>query len=112
MSRAKRIAKWLLRVGASRPLGARDDGFSTDGAHRHPLAPNRLRRRFAVRTVNTVWAADITACWTREGWCYLAVVLDLALRRIVGWALRRSPSPELAIAALECALPRLPRGAR
>jgi transposase InsO family protein len=107
----KRVAR-LMREAGLRARGRRRFHTTTDSDHRHPVAPNRLRRRFAVPTLNTVWAADITACWTREGWCYLAVILDLASRRIVGWAVRRSPSPELAIAALECALPRLPYGGR
>jgi transposase InsO family protein len=108
---AKRVAR-LMRTAGLHARGRRRFRATTDSAHQYPVAPNRLRRRFAVGRVNTVWAADITACWTREGWCYLAVVLDLASRRIVGWALRRSPSPELVTAALECALPRLQRGAR
>jgi transposase InsO family protein len=70
------------------------------------------RQRFAVRHLNQVWAADITACWTREGWCYMAVILDLASRRVVGWAVRRTLTTELVTAALAGALPRLPRGAR
>ncbi len=49
-------------------------------------APNRLARQFAVPALNRVWAADVTYCWTREGWLYLAVVLDLGSRRVVGWA--------------------------
>src|SRR6185503_7505749 len=61
---------------------------------------------FAVTTPNTVWAADITALWTHEGWCYLAVVLDLASRRVVGWAVRPTLESELVLAALHLALGR------
>ena len=57
--------------------------------------PNRLRRAFRVRQLNRAWASDVTACWTREGWCYLAVVMDLASRRIVGWSVRRTPTSDL-----------------
>ena len=106
----KRVAR-LMRAAGLRARGRRRFRVTTDSTHRYPLAPNHLRRHFAVTTVNSVWAADLTACWTREGWCYLAVVLDLASRRVVGWALRRSASLELVTAALECALPRLRRGA-
>lgn len=102
---AKRVAR-LMRVAGLHARGRRRFQLTTDSAHRHPIAPNRLRRRFAVRQVNRVWAADITACWTRDGWCYLAVVLDLASRRVVGWALRRTANPELVIAALTPALSR------
>lgn len=108
---AKRVAR-LMRAAGLHARGRRRFRATTDSDHRYPLAPNRLRRRFSIEKINTVWAADMTACWTRDGWCYLAVVLDLASRRIVGWALRRTPSSELVTAALECALPRLPRGAR
>ena len=52
-------------------------------------------------------AADLTACWTEEGRCYLAVVLDFASRRVVGWAVHGAPTTDLAIAALSLALPRL-----
>jgi len=107
----KRVAR-LMRAAGLHARGRRRFRSTTDSDHPFPLAPNRLRRRFRVTTPNRVWAADMTACWTREGWCYLAVVLDLASRRIVGWAARRTPNAELVTAALECALPRLRTGAR
>jgi len=106
----KRVAR-LMRTAGLVARGRRRFRVTTDSTHHLPMAPNRLRQRFAVTAVNTVWAADITACWTREGWCYLAVILDLASRRVVGWALRRTPATELVVAALSSALPRLRRGA-
>lgn len=69
---------------------------------RDPLAapaPNRLQQRFAVGQVNEVWAADITALPTHEGWLYLAVLLDLCSRAIVGWAVRPTLQTELVLAA-------------
>ena len=102
----KRIAR-LMRAAGLFAHGRRRFVISTQSDHGERIAPHRLRRRFHRRKLNRVWAADITACWTREGWCYLAVILDLASRRVVGWALRRSPGPELVIAALSVALPRL-----
>jgi transposase InsO family protein len=96
-----------MRSAGLQARGRRRFRLTTESGHRYPIAPNRLRRRFAVARLNHVWAADITACWTREGWCYLAVVLDLASRRVVGWAVRRIASPELVIAALTPALSRL-----
>jgi transposase InsO family protein len=80
---------------------------TTDSRHQLPIAPNRLRQRFAVRRPNRVWSADITACWTREGWCYLAIVLDLASRRVVGWAVATAPTAQLVMTALTGALPRI-----
>ena len=71
-----------------------------------PPAPNTLAQGFTVARPNRVWASDITALPTREGWLYLAVVLDLCSRRIVGWAMRPTLETELATAALHLALSR------
>ena len=99
----KRVAR-LMRVAGLYARGRRRFRLTTDSSHRHPIAPNRLQRRFAVAQVNSVWGADMTACATREGWCYLAVVIDLASRRIIGWAARRAPTHELVLSALQQAL--------
>ncbi|MEX1103044.1 MAG: IS3 family transposase, partial [Dehalococcoidia bacterium] len=64
-----------------------------------PVAPNWLARQFTVAKPNRVWASDLTYCWTEEGWLYLAVVLDLFSRRVVGWAAGPNPDHELALAA-------------
>jgi len=68
------------------------------------VAPNRLQRAFTVAAPNRVWAADLTYCATQEGWLYLAVVLDLCSRRVVGWATSRSPDHHVALAAWERAV--------
>jgi putative transposase len=101
-----------MRTAGLCARGRRRFRVTTDSRHKLTIAPNHLRQRFAVRVLNRVWAADITACWTRDGWCYFAVVLDLASRRVVGWAVRRTLGTELAAAALASALPRLARGTR
>ncbi|SDJ60945.1 putative transposase [Paraburkholderia steynii] len=67
-------------------------------------APNRLRRAFDVAMPNRVWAGDVTYVWTQEGWLYLAVVIDLFSRRVVGWACSASPDTNLVIRALQLAL--------
>ncbi len=72
--------------------------------HGMPVAENLLDRRFAVRTPDSVWATDITYIWTREGWLYLAVVMDLFSRRIVGWSMADHMRTELVRGALEMAL--------
>jgi putative transposase len=77
---------------------------TTDSKHSHPVAPNLLDRQFETDAPNKVWVADITYIWTREGWLYLAVILDLYGRRVVGWALRRRMSQELALEALRRAI--------
>jgi putative transposase len=74
-------------------------------AHARPAA-NHLARRFTVAAPNRVWAADITAIPTQEGWVYLAVLLDLWSRRIVGWALRPTLEADLVCAALQIAVAR------
>lgn len=70
------------------------------------VAPNLLARRFAVPPARTVWLADTTYIPTREGWTYLAVVLDLRTRRIVGWSAQATFTEALPLAALEMALGR------
>jgi putative transposase len=106
----KRVAR-LMRVAGLRARGRRRFVVTTDSRHSFTIAPNRLRRRFQPRRLNQVWAADMTACRLKDGWCYLAVVLDLASRRVIGWSVHRTPAPELVIAALRPALPRVPKGA-
>jgi putative transposase len=107
----KRVAR-LMRAAGLFARGRRRFRVTTDSRHKLTIAPNHLRQRFAIRTVNRVWGADITACWTRDGWCYLAVILDLASRRVIGWAVRQTLATELATTALTRALPRLTRGTR
>ena len=60
---------------------------TTDSRHSFPVAPNLLNRKFDVDKPNRFWATDITYIWSLEGWLYLAVVLDLYSRQIVGWAI-------------------------
>lgn len=67
-------------------------------------APNRLARQFTVRERNRVWAADLTYCWTQEGWLYLAALLDLSSRRVVGWAASASADHRVVLAAWERAV--------
>lgn len=79
---------------------------TTDSDHGRPLAPNLLARQFEVEVTNRVWCADITAIWTLEGWLYLAAVLDLHDRQVVGWARAEHMRAELAPSALKMALGR------
>lgn len=75
------------------------------------IAPNHLARQFEVDTPGRVFAGDITYIWTQAGWMYLAIVMDLCARRIVGWAFSDTPDSELAIRALRLALPHREEGA-
>ena len=102
----KRVAR-LMREDGLVARRRRRTVRTTDSTHGEPVAPNHLARRFAVpeiNGVNRVWASDITYVPTREGWLYLAVVLDLGSRRVVGWAMRATLDTELAVAALQAAL--------
>lgn len=77
---------------------------TTRSASGHPVAPNHLNRQFSVSELDTVWVGDMTYVWTREGWLYLAVLLDLCSRRVVGWAYSDRINRDLALSALTMAL--------
>lgn len=103
----------LMRAAGLQAKRPRVFRSTTQSRHGEPMAPNVLDRQFAVAqqpAPDRVWAGDITYVPPREGWLYLAVILDLATRRVVGWALRPSLEQELASAALHMALQH--RGAR
>lgn len=99
----KRVRR-LMRAAGLTAEGRRAFRLTTDSAHTWPIAANHLARRFAVEAPHRHWAADITALPTRAGWCYLAIVLDLGSRRVVGWAVRSSLEVELPLAAIHVAL--------
>jgi putative transposase len=105
---AKRVGR-LLRLEGLRTKWARRYVVTTQSRLDPRRAPNRLGRRFAVSEVpgrDRVWVADATACWTAQGWLYLAVVLDLASRRVVGWAAGATLDQALTTQALERAVVR------
>jgi transposase InsO family protein len=77
---------------------------TTDSNHPSPIAPNIVQRDFEPAEPNKVWAGDVTYIATGEGWAYLAVLLDLFSRRVVGWAISATNDTALALAALERAL--------
>jgi transposase InsO family protein len=77
---------------------------TTDSNHNNPIAPNLLDRRFQATAPNQKWVGDITYLHTAEGWLYLAVLLDLYSRKVVGWAMSENVDANLAIAAFEMAV--------
>ena len=77
---------------------------TTDSSHSHPVAPNTLNRQFEVEAPDRVWAGDITYIRTASGWAYLAVILDLYSRMVVGWSMATHMRTELIEAALRNAL--------
>lgn len=101
----KRVARLMRREGLE---GRAPRRFvrTTDSNHTYPIAPNLLQRQFDVNgvAIDRVWVSDITYIPTHQGWLYLAVVLDLASRRVIGWAMRDSLEAELTLSALRMAL--------
>ena len=77
---------------------------TTDSNHKFNIAPNLLDRDFNADAPNQKWAGDISYIWTREGWLYLAVILDLHSRRVIGWAVSNRMKRDLAIRALKMAI--------
>jgi transposase InsO family protein len=77
---------------------------TTDSNHQHPIAENILNRDFTAEAPNQKWVGDITYIWTYEGWLYLAVLLDLFSRRVVGWSMSRQIDRALALSALNMAI--------
>ena len=101
----KRVIR-LMRADGLAARRRRRFRVTTDGAHPHRLARNLVRRQFRPPSPNVLWAADITALPTATGWAYLAVVLDLYSRAVVGWAVRPTLQTDLPLAALHLALGR------
>lgn len=99
----KRVAR-LMREEGLRPKKARRFRRTTQASESHQKAPNVLDRKFAPERPNASWAGDITYLWTPEGWLYLAVLLDLYSRRVIGWATSTRITQELVLSALRRAL--------
>lgn len=98
----ERVRKSLRRQGLW-AVYKRPYRVTTDSNHSKPIAANVLDRRFGGWTVNRAWVADITYVTTVEGWLYLAVVMDLASRRIVGWSMSHRIKADLVCEALRSA---------
>ena len=106
-----RVARLMRRDGLKGCPKRRFRRFAS-GPPSHPIAANLLQQDFTASRANERWAADITFIATRQGWLYLAVVMDLYSRRIVGWAMDREMGRQLVIEALNMALGyRQPEGA-
>ncbi len=99
----KRVAR-LMKEDQLVPKKARRFRRTTIAEPDHKKAPNVLGRQFSVDAPDTAWVGDITYLWTREGWLYLAVILDLFSRRVVGWAVSAHLGQEVATRALDRAL--------
>ncbi len=102
----KRVARVMRQHGIRTRASRRFRVCTTDSKHSLPVAENLLDQNFVADRPDQVWLADITYIPTSEGWLYLAVILDLFTRKVVGWAMRDHLRAELTIAALTMAIQR------
>ena len=100
----KRVGRLMREYGLQSHKRRRFRVVTTDSKHPHPVAPNVLGRDFEAVAPNQKWLADITCVPTDEGWLYLALVLDLYARKLVGWAMSETMAQELTLQALDAAL--------
>lgn len=110
----KRIARLLRQAGLRGRTPRRFVPRTTDSRHDHPIAPNHLAQRPAPTGPHQVWVSDLTDVRTGEGWLYLAVILDLWSRRVIGWSASATLATTTVLAALRMALTHRqpPRGVR
>jgi putative transposase len=94
----------IMRKKGWRAKGARKFKATTNSNHSLPVAPNLLDQDFEASQPNQKWVSDLTYIWTEEGWLYLAVVLDLYSRMVVGWAMSERMTAQLVCDALETAI--------
>jgi transposase InsO family protein len=100
-----RVAR-LMRLRSLRAKQTKHYKATTKRHKSHPVAPNLLKRDFVAERPNQKWLSDITYIPTQEGWLYLAAVLDLYSRRIVGWAMSERMTADLTVNALQMAIQR------
>jgi transposase InsO family protein len=99
----KRVARIMRENGL---VARRRKRFrrTTDSNHPFPIAKNLLERNFTTNAPNQAWVTDITYIWTREGWLYLAAILDLYSRAVVGWAMSERIDTDMCLSALDMAV--------
>lgn len=98
-----RVAK-RMRINDIKAKTNKRFKVTTNSKHNHPVAENLLGQNFKAQRPNQIWASDITYIWTHEGWLYLAVILDLFSRQIVGWAMSNRLGQELVLNAFKQAI--------
>ena len=98
-----RVARLMREEGLRAKAARKYKPTTTDSRHRLPVAPNILERDFTAKRPNEVWVGDISFIPTRQGWLYLAVLIDLYSRRVVGWAMGETMTADLVVQALEMA---------
>jgi putative transposase len=102
-SASKERVQRLMRENGIRARHKRRYKATTDSKHALPIAPNLLNRNFVPAAPNQAWSADLTYVWTDEGWLYLAIVLDLFNREVVGWSIKPRMTADIVIDALTMA---------
>lgn len=100
----KRVARLMRQAGLRGKCKGRRRVCTTESKHKLPVAENVLQQEFTAEQPNTKWVADITYIPTDEGWLYLAVVMDVFSRKVVGWAMDASMTSQLVERALDAAL--------
>jgi len=100
----KHKAGTLMKLAGVKAKQRKKFKATTNSRHNLPVAPNLLNRRFYIKEPDRVWVGDITYIWTSEGWLYLAVVIDLYSRRVVGWAMSKRMTKQLVKDALIMAI--------
>jgi transposase InsO family protein len=93
-----------MRTENIRAEAKRKFKVTTDSDHKQPVAPNILGREFTATAPNQKWAGDLTYIWTNEGWLYLAVIIDLFSRMVIGWSMMPRMTADLACNALRMAI--------
>lgn len=101
---SKKRVERLMQKNGIRAKTRRKFKVTTDSKHNLPVAPNVLERNFSPKVPNAVWGGDITYVWTKEGWLFLAVIIDLWSRQVVGWSMNERITRDLTISALKMAI--------
>ena len=96
-------ARYLMKKAGIIYTAKKKFKVTTDSKHPFPVSPNLINREFSVSLPNKIWCSDITYIWTKQGWAYLAVVIDLFSRKVIGWSLKDHLRTSLTIEALSMA---------
>lgn len=98
-----RVAR-LMRKNSLRAESSPKFKVTTNSEHKNPVAPNILEQKFDATAPNQKWAGDITYVWTDEGWLYLAVIIDIFSRKVIGWSMMPRMTADLVVNALRMAI--------
>lgn len=103
---SKSTVERLMRENGIRSKVRRKFRVTTDSNHNLPVAPNLVKRDFSADAPNRLWVTDITYLWTMEGWLYLAAIIDVFSRKVVGWSMQDRLTLPLVLKALDMAVSR------